>query len=145
MKTLILMRHGDASVSAESDFARALTPLGRQQCRRTALSLIDTQLRPDAVVCSSAVRTLQSAQIVAEVLAVPRSVNALTDLYLAEPEGYLAAIRAAGADVATLLVVGHNPGLSDLASLLLKEPVSLGTAARALFRLDADDWNTLGR
>jgi phosphohistidine phosphatase len=55
-------------------------------------------------------------------------IDELDELYLAEPEAYITALKEHAADAERVLVVGHNPGLEALALILTSEPVSLPTA-----------------
>ena len=68
---------------------------------------------PDVVLCSSARRTCETAAL----LALPSSSELIVehDLYLAEPETVLHRIRAVDERAATVMVIGHNPTMHEVA------------------------------
>ncbi len=142
MKTLVLMRHGEAGDAAR-DHARPLSARGRQQCCATAAEIERRGLAIDRVLSSSAVRAVESARLVVETLGLPDTIDVREALYLAEPATYAEAARGFGADVATVLLVAHNPGLSDLASRIQGRHVGLSTAAVAVCELPIADWREL--
>lgn len=121
MKRLLLLRHAKAvpAEGAAADIARPLAERGLRDARRVAERLRQ-QPAPRAILASPATRTLQTAEVVREVLGLPRdSLVVERSLYLAEPAELLAAIAAQDAGLESLLVVGHNPGLTELAGRLL--------------------------
>jgi phosphohistidine phosphatase len=78
------------------------------------------RVRPSLILSSPATRALQTAELVASALGYAREEIALEPrLYLAEPATLIAVIAGQSAETETLLVVGHNPGLTDLAHQLL--------------------------
>ena len=105
----------------------------------------------DLILCSSAARTTQTAELVLQEVESP--VEYRENLYLAEAAKLLAAVRGAPAAVTNLMLVGHNPGLENLASLLAREPVrrkerarhealeeKLPTSALAILDFDIGRW-----
>jgi phosphohistidine phosphatase len=148
MKDLILLRHAKAVAAdgAPDDRARALTERGRRDAKAAGDALREARAAADAVLVSSAARTRETAAVALQGLGLPEP-TFLDDLYLAEPETIWAAAQAAGA--ARVLVVGHNPGLHDLAAHLVRQSgdrsrlaraVEEGfpTSAFAIFALDGD-------
>jgi phosphohistidine phosphatase len=122
MDRLILLRHGDAERDSESgdDFDRCLSDRGREESARMGETLADMGLVPDLTLASAAVRTRETWAALSA--AFPRADARFDDeLYLAEPERVRQAIDAARGGCRTLMVVGHNPGLQDLALTLLIE------------------------
>jgi phosphohistidine phosphatase len=155
MNRLCLMRHAKAvSQHADAeDRARPLAERGEEAARAVALWMADQGLAPDAVLCSSALRTRQTLAAVLPVLGGKPQVFYEDGLYLADPRALLARLRKVAAERTTVLVVGHNPGLHELAVLLagaaggklarrLRD--NLPTAALACFEL-AGSWTGLGR
>jgi phosphohistidine phosphatase len=153
MKRLFLLRHAKA-VPAESgveDFERTLMLVGMQDAGAIARYLHKNSYRPDLILCSSAARTAQTGELVVQQLEC--EIEYRESLYLAEPQKILAAVRAAPATLSSLMVVGHNPGLEALASLLAREPVrrkerarhealeeKFPTCALAILDFDAGRW-----
>ena len=122
MERLILLRHGEAERSAASgdDFDRALNAQGRAESAAMGRLLAVGGAAPDLALVSSAVRAVQTFE--AARAAFPDAVDQSSRaLYLASPRELMAAIRVAGPGVRTLMVVGHNPGIQDLAATLAVE------------------------
>jgi len=116
MERLILMRHGKAERHAQSggDFERALADSGRADAAVMGQVLARTGVAPDLVLVSSARRTRETAERVAPNFPAAR-VEHLRDLYHADPEDIVQVIETHGESAATVMVVGHNPGLHELA------------------------------
>ena len=133
MNRLILLRHGDAERDAESgdDFDRCLTDLGRRESEGAGQTLSEMGLIPDLVVASAAVRVRETWAEVA--LSFPGLEPQFEkELYLAEPGFLRSVITLRGAKCQTLMIIGHNPGLQDLATRLLIEG---GAPASAINRI----------
>ena len=140
MRTLILLRHGEAETRAASgrDRDRALTARGRIDAALAGRAMAADGLKPDAVLVSPAVRTRQTWEAARAALPdAPEAVEA-SDLYDAPPLALITAAQDERAD--TVLLVAHNPGLPALADLLTGDP-RLGEgfppASFAVLRLDA--------
>lgn len=143
---LTLARHGRAEDKApgQTDFERSLDRRGVAEVAGMARRWLETGVRPDILVASAARRTTQTAAAFARVLGVPaHQVREARELYLASAETLLETVRATEASVHHLMVVGHNPGLVELAQLLAPRARLEGfeTAATCTMRLDARDWS----
>ncbi len=116
MERLILMRHGKAERHAASggDFERALADSGRADAAVMGRLLAMTGLAPDLMLVSSARRTRETAEQVSASFPKAR-VEHLRDLYHADPEEIVQAIEDVEGSAATVMVVGHNPGMHELA------------------------------
>jgi phosphohistidine phosphatase len=122
VRRLLLLRHAKAVPATDplTDSARPLAERGLRDARRIGERLRRHGAYPNLVLSSPATRALQTAELVAAALDYARADIALERrLYLAEPATLLAVIAAQSAAAETLLVVGHNPGLTDLAHRLL--------------------------
>lgn len=136
MKTLLVLRHGKAeNGEGVADRDRALTKRGKLSAELVGHLLRDEGLLPDRIVSSSALRARDTARRVAAAAKFDGVLDELDELYLAEPEAYVNAIQRLAGDAERVLVVGHNPGLEALATLLTGEPVSLSTAALVVCEL----------
>ncbi|HUA90680.1 MAG TPA: histidine phosphatase family protein [Steroidobacteraceae bacterium] len=150
MKRLTLMRHGDArwKDSAQSDLERPLNRRGTVAAEAMARRLLELELLPDLLLVSPARRAQQTADIVARELALPaRRVLREENLYLASAGDLLAAAHQTGPRVAHLMVIAHNPGLSDLLRMLAPADAqarSLGTAALCSLTFECEAWPALG-
>jgi phosphohistidine phosphatase len=155
MDRLILMRHGKAEQHAASggDFERALAPRGQGDATLMSQVLARAGLSPDLALVSSARRTRETWE--AAKSAFPKARAELRrDLYHAEAQDVLAAIRDDAPDSGAVMVVGHNPGLHELAlrmamggpadpALLAKLRGKFPTSTAAVFAIDADGAPTL--
>ena len=117
MRELILLRHAHAeSASAgQDDHARGLSATGRAEAQAAGDWLRAHGLRPDRVLCSDATRTRETLAALGDIGAGELYEDA--SIYEASP-GTLASLADANRDAERLLLVGHNPGLEQLAALM---------------------------
>ena len=153
MLTLHLFRHAksawdDASLS---DFDRSLAPRGEGAAPAMAAYMKAQGLQPDLVLCSAARRTRDTWSLMAGALGQPRTTY-LEEIYEAEASALATAIRRAPASARRLMLIGHNPGLEDLADVLIGSGDSNGrkalaekfpTAALAVIDFDIETWRDL--
>jgi phosphohistidine phosphatase len=129
MLRLMLLRHAKAvQDSGEGDFARALTPRGRDEAMKMGSMLDIHAYIPDLILCSSAARTVETLELLIPELAKPPRVEFLKTLYLASPKRIFDALGAVGAK--TVMAIGHNPGTEELANKLARKPQSKDEAQR---------------
>jgi phosphohistidine phosphatase len=144
------LRHAKA-VPAETgvaDITRALAERGERDAIRMGERLRLRHAPPDAIVTSTAKRTLRTAEIVASTWGYPvERIAREQRLYLADPAEILAVIGRQKNSVSTLLVVGHNPALTDLTLQLSPrfDLDDLPTGGVVALDADIDDWAKLGR
>lgn len=120
MKTLLLLRHAKSSWddTALADFDRPLAKRGRGAASRMGKELAARGWLPDAVLVSSATRTRQTwALVEAELPEAPKAIFSKA-LYMAAAGRLLQHTRKAPETAATLLLLGHNPGIEEFAALL---------------------------
>lgn len=146
MKRLTLMRHANAQWrdSQVSDFDRPLNRRGTSEAEAMSRRLLELNLVPTILVTSSALRARQTADIVARELGVTgRNLRREELLYLAPPEDILRVVQATGPRITHLMIVGHNPGLTELANLLRPAPQldDLPTAAICSLTFDTRSWS----
>jgi phosphohistidine phosphatase len=117
MKTLWLLRHAKASPGADgqADRDRPLNARGREAAGRIGRYLAARGVRPDLVLCSPSLRTRETIELVAGQLGSVPAIEFEEQLYLASERTLLEQIGRASDDLASLLLVGHNPGLEQLA------------------------------
>lgn len=148
-RRLILLRHAKAArpESAPTDFERPLTERGESDARRMGERMLERHAAPQLIVTSPAVRARRTAELAARALGYPLDAIALDDrLYLADPLTIMAVIAAQRDADKSLLVVGHNPGLSDAAEALRALPIDgLPTAGIAALDSDAPTWAAFAR
>jgi phosphohistidine phosphatase len=118
IRRLTLLRHGHAEPETDAgDFARKLDPRGHAEAHASGARLHALHLQPQLVLASPARRTEQTAkEIIASLELPPERLHLEARLYLADSDT-ITEIAARTADaVHHLLIVGHNPGLSDCAA-----------------------------
>ncbi|MGY3457749.1 phosphohistidine phosphatase [Bradyrhizobium sp. LM3.4] len=156
MRRLLLLRHAKTEIDAPSgrDRDRRLDDRGQRDSAQLGDWIAAHPPFPEAVLVSHAVRARQTWDIVWEAMkdrvAAPQ-VEILSELYGADPAQILETIRTATvpADPKQLLLVGHNPGMHEVALMLMGggDPAgakaiadNLPTAGLAIFDFDVKDW-----
>src|SRR4051794_7901701 len=156
MRRLMLLRHAKTENDAPSgqDQDRRLDDRGRHDAAAIGGWIGRHPPFPDRVLVSPAVRAHQTWEIARDAmkeLAPPPQVEFLPELYGADPAQLLQTIRmASSSDPQRLLLVGHNPGMHELAITLTGSgdaaarkalDDNLPTAGFAIFDFAPDDWN----
>src|ERR1700730_4777270 len=119
MKRLIVVRHAKATHKPGfDDIDRPLTGRGRGDAKRAGEWLLSDELIPELVLCSTSCRTRQTWDQLAIALAAGRDIDVqyVRRLYEAGDDDVLDVIGATPDDVRTLMIVGHNPAMQDVAS-----------------------------
>lgn len=139
---LILVRHGDAAwpTANQADRDRPLTETGQRQAAHIATAISEAGWIPELIVSSPAVRAQQTAAALVGTLAAPLVTSA--QLYEGHHRDVQQRLRDVESTSSTVLLVGHNPTFSHLASSLSGVRVSLGTANAALLTTTEPSWNT---
>ncbi|MDQ2882434.1 MAG: histidine phosphatase family protein [Actinomycetota bacterium] len=131
-RTLILLRHAKSAWPADTaDVARPLAARGLRDAPAVGRWLHAQAFKIDQVVCSPAVRAAQTWDLVAVHLdAIPR-VRHDERLYDASAQDLLTVIQELPRSASTAVLVGHNPGLEDILTLLtgLAEPLKTSAVA----------------
>lgn len=145
MKRLSVVRHGHAEWNDASmaDFDRPLTRRGLSEAADAGKRLASREPIPELVLTSPASRAAATAAAVARECGLPdRLVKPMESLYLAHPEDLLAAVTACGPKIEHLVVVGHNPGLSDFARRLAARADldEMATASICTLEFEMDEW-----
>lgn len=145
---LTLLRHAktEAQHSGQEDWDRVLEPRGQKDAQEMARRLRERKLKPDLMITSPAVRALTTAQIFARELHLSASKLQQDErLYLASPKVLKEVIRELGGKVAHLMIVGHNPGLTEFADKVSAERDIDNMPTCALYTLEFEikDWSEL--
>jgi len=149
MKTLYLLRHAHAEQPTSAtldDHERALSARGELEAENLGHFMKDQRLFPDGVFCSTSVRTKDTLRLACRTLGIEKIVTRFDRaLYLAEPDIIRDEIEAADDRFQSLMIVGHNPGLEDLAEKLARhggqEIGKFPPCTLAVFDLDIEDWH----
>jgi len=139
MRQLMLMRHAKAAPAPrfgteaeQSDHARPLNATGHAGAASMRAAMLDHGLSPDVILVSSARRTLQTLEELEPWDDIPL-IEPMDALYLATAPAILKVLQGVSDTVRSALVIGHNPGLHDLATTLLdNQPAPAGSAAQRL-------------
>ena len=151
---LMLLRHAKAEKAepAMRDHERTLNQRGCSDAARLGMYLARHALIPDLTLVSTAQRTRETWQYVAESFLAEPAVSFDDRLYNGTADGILAVIKETGRDVSTLLVIGHNPGLHETALRLIasgdvemRERLNEGmpTSGLAVIDFAARSWSKL--
>lgn len=134
MKIILLLRHAKSAWGEPGldDHERPLNKRGERAAEAMAEHIVHNAPRPDLILCSTALRTRQTLAPLIHRLTSPAPPIALEKgLYLASEPALLVRLRAVPDEVHTVLLIGHNEGIGELAEALA------GTGdATALDRLD---------
>jgi phosphohistidine phosphatase len=136
--TLLLLRHAEAEAArhGQADIDRPLSGHGRTEALDAAECMAAAQLRIDTVLVSPALRTRETAIIVAAELDIADELQFEPALYLAEPAALLPPLRRCPDSAQTVLMVGHNPGLSALAQQCMGGTQRIEMRPAGLCRID---------
>jgi phosphohistidine phosphatase len=151
MKRLTLLRHAKSSHHRGpplSDRKRPLSDRGERDAPLMGTRLKARKARPSLIVTSPAIRALKTARLVAEALGYPQEFLHIEEsLYLAEWDKILETIAMQDDAFSDVLLVGHNPGLTDLANRLLPDLnlSNLPTAGALAIDFATERWSEIGR
>jgi phosphohistidine phosphatase len=144
VKRLVLLRHAKAEKDAprRADAARPLAARGESDAVEIGRRLALSGTHPDAIVSSPARRALETAKIVARELDFPWSeIRLVTKVYLANLDTLMSIVQSFEDSAETVVLVGHNPGLSELAQELVRRfSEDLPTCGAATVDCAADTW-----
>jgi len=151
MKQLYLLRHAKSSWKDPSlpDHDRPLAGRGRRAAKAIARHMQDHGIEPELVLCSTARRARETLDRIEPALGTS-TVRVEDDLYAASAPALLARLRTVPDTVESVMVIGHNPGLQDLALDLARPSPTVRelatrypTAALATLAFPASSWQEL--
>jgi phosphohistidine phosphatase len=135
-RTVYLLRHAKSSWEDPglADIERPLAPRGRKAAKKIARYLRDHDVRPELVLCSPAARARETLAAIGEGEIRP-------ELYGASAPDLLGVIRGLSDSVSSVMLVGHNPGMEELACAFAPLPgKTFPTGAVATFAFDCERW-----
>ena len=149
MKKLFLLRHAEASMNAPSDRERPLTDFGKSQASALGEDMKRKNFVPELIYCSPARRTSETYEgLNFENIAAEQPER----LYNAPACDLLNFIQNTNSNIASVMVIAHNPGIYQLAHVLAAEDVSdaynkvlMGypPASLSVLECDIDDWASI--
>ena len=132
-RTLILLRHAKSDWSGmETDIRRPLAQRGRRQAPKAGRWLVANVDSIDLAVLSPATRAQQTWELVAAELPAPPPTRIDERVYGASDRRLLAVVRDLTADIDTVALVGHNPGVEECVFTLTGQPFPMKTSALAV-------------
>lgn len=155
MLTLLLLRHAKSSwdLANLDDFERSLAGRGLMAAPLMGAYLADHGLRPDLILCSAAVRTRATLDLIMPFFdPAPPALVYEENLYLASASQLLSRLRSVSPRWSKIMMIGHNPGFHDLATALPRDgdPALLAalshkfpTAALAVITFDTASWGKI--
>lgn len=143
MLKLMLLRHAKTEKNSETglDFDRPLAPKGQRQAQSMSAHLSKLNLWETAVFCSDAKRTRETFDFIQH----GNEINTLTydhALYLANRQELLSILSKQHGNF-PILLIGHNDGLSDLASYLTETYLHLDTCTLLTLDVHLNEWHAL--
>src|SRR5262245_7543050 len=154
MRRLLLFRHAKAerSHAGTEDRSRKLIDRGRADAAKVGSYMASHALIPDQVLTSPSARTRETWKFAGAAFRPPLAAAQVESLYAASAHAIFGVVKGTGPAIHTLLVVGHNPGLHELAVMLiasgdveererLKE--KLPTSGFVIIDFAFDDWSRL--
>jgi phosphohistidine phosphatase len=154
MKRVYLLRHAKSSWKDSSlpDRDRPLAGRGRRAAKAMAGHLEEEGIRPDLVLCSPARRTRETLELIEGALGDGPEAKVDEALYGAGEPELLAHLKTLPEEVGSVMLIGHNPGIEELALALAGDGEELArmskkypTAALATIDLPARRWSTVRR
>jgi phosphohistidine phosphatase len=149
MKILTLVRHAKSSWSDATlgDRQRPLNRRGKHDAPIMGRRIADHGIRPSLIISSPAERAWTTAKTIATELTYPLEFLQREDsLYLASLDDFLDVLVAQDKDFNSIMVVGHNPGMTDFANFLSPGLThNLPTAGVVSVEIDQDHWKLYER
>ncbi len=147
MKYLFLIRHANAENGRKGkDFLRCLDKQGVLDAQTAGKRFAESGVKLDLILTSAAKRAAHTALIIAETIGFPmRQVVEEQELYLAEAAHLLHVLQSLSDDLGSVILVGHNPGISELANALAETHIDwMPTSGVICLTLDLTSWRDLG-
>ena len=148
MRRLTLVRHAksDWSVAGQPDWERTLNARGLRDAPEMGRRLRERKLKPDLILTSPAVRALTTATLLAKELGLPvEKLHKDERLYHASPGVILEVIRELGGSSRHVMVVAHNPGLTEFSDQIASDRRidHMPTCAVVTVAVDVRQWTDL--
>jgi len=144
MKTLYIIRHAKTNKTV-NDLDRELLPLGIERINQLGKYLAANGCKADVFYSSFAHRAVQTAHIIAEHIGYPKDKITTSELlYFTTQEEYFDIITEQKNTVNSILIVGHNPEITNVAQFFVPDFTSyMQTGACFCFDFKTDDWTNI--
>jgi phosphohistidine phosphatase len=148
-KRVTLLRHAKARADDSSmpDRQRPLNDRGERDAPMMGRRLRVSGVRPSLIITSPALRALHTARLIAEAIGYPLEfLQRESDLYLASPDDILRVLTQQDNAFNDIIVCGHNPGLTELASKLTGVEIdNIPTCGLVVVEAEISEWGQLRR
>ena len=139
MKTIYLLRHAKANAGL-NDLERDLSTKGRRQAEFIGQWMRESGIMPDRIVSSPAKRTTVTARLCAEQAGYQGKIRFADDLYDAHSNTYIDLIAGLNNKHDSVMVVGHNPEISAVVTVLTGEPLTMPPGTLVCIEMTTDQW-----
>jgi phosphohistidine phosphatase len=143
MKKLYLLRHANAEDAIGGDIERKLSNEGRKEAGALADSISKKKIVCDIILCSSAVRARETYVHIDSALRAKAPAQYMDDLYYADISAMLNILRNLDDSCESVLIISHNPTISEVASYLTGERIHLGTGILKSLEVDIKSWQDI--
>ncbi|AFH49501.1 Phosphohistidine phosphatase SixA [Ignavibacterium album JCM 16511] len=146
MRQLILVRHAKSSWDNPEldDFDRPLNKRGKRDAPFMAILLAEKKVKPDLILSSPAVRTKLTAIEIAKKLGIDKDKIIWNEkIYLASSSKLLKILTGIDDKVRSVMLIGHNPGLTDLQNYLCKEEIDNIPTCGIVCMRTQKDWKSI--
>ena len=146
-KVIFLLRHAQSAgkQSGQRDYDRLLTPQGEAEARARGKIFSETNYFPDLILCSASSRTRQTLELFYESNKFPtEKIQFREDIYDASVTHLLNTIKDLPDDINKVMLVGHNPGISELAADLSSSFTDLSTSQLIGYDSKSEVWKEVG-
>ncbi len=147
MKILYIMRHGqkNESQSDQYDYDVELTQQGVEDTIKVSQKLKEKKILPDLIISSPAIRARQTVEIISETLGYKKNIMYNAVIYQAFLNEFMESITYTFDTVDTLLVVGHNPALTELCITYTEFKNKIKMAEVVKIEFDCNSWISIDK
>jgi len=142
---LLVFRHAKSGWEAPTDHERTLTEHGQQQAMFMGDLLKEKNIKPDFILCSSAVRARMTMDLAMKTGEIECDSNITDALYNTTVDNTIQILRQLSDQDKVVMLIGHEPTWSELTTSLTSEPASFSTAGLACIEFDNEQWKDVGK
>lgn len=143
MKTVYLLRHAKADKSLINDIGRDLSGKGHRQAESIGQWMSEKGIMPDWIISSSAKRAKATAKICSERIGYQKSIRFEDSLYDTGSDTYLDIIAALNNKYDSVMMVGHNPAISAMVTILTGVHLEMSPSMLVCLETDHNEWNSV--
>jgi len=147
VKTLFVIRHAKSSWDSKTldDIERPLNDRGKRDAPRMGKRLKEKDIHPDLIISSPAKRAFSTAKRIAKILRYDKeNIKVVGKLYHRDEDAMLEVLNKLKDKVSTVIMFGHNPGLTDFVNSIMSEEQDIDnvpTCGVVAFQFKADRWD----